>query len=81
MPSLRFALRAAYGRPPPFGRFGDGHDQSALAALAALEGAGIEGLIAVADLGHVQFKRAEAGVERASFEAVGVAVAGAGARS
>ena len=57
---------------------GDGHDQSALAALAALEGAGIEGLIAVADLGHVQFKRAEAGVERASFEAVGVAVAGRG---
>lgn len=55
---------------------GDGHDQSPLAALAALQGAGIEGLVAVANLGHVQFERAEPGVERALLETIGVAVAG-----
>lgn len=58
---------------------GDGHHQGPLAALAALEGAGIEGLIAAAHLGHEQFERAKPGIKRALFEAVGLAVAGGAA--
>jgi hypothetical protein len=63
----------------PWGRFGDGQSQGFFAALAFVEGLGVEGGGSVADLGDGKLHGAAAGEEGFGFEAVGEAEALVGA--
>ena len=72
LPSLRSALRTAFGRLSPCGRFSDGEGESLFAALTAFEGAGEESHLGDASLRNWEIQGAHAGIQTPILETIGV---------